>query len=49
MSPIQEEKVYNTISENLLNACDYFINLCDFSEKEILGISVLKEPRENRT
>ena len=49
VSPIQEEKVYNTISENLLNACDYFINLCDFSEKEILGISVLKEPRENRT
>src|SRR3989344_4353008 len=39
VSPIQEEKVYNTISENLLNACDYFINLCDLTESDIQQIS----------
>jgi uncharacterized LabA/DUF88 family protein len=38
----QREKANNTISEDLLNNCDCFINLCDISEEDILKISTLK-------
>lgn len=41
-SPNPEEKRFNTISEDLLNECDYFINLYDLSESEILKISDLR-------
>lgn len=42
-SNILEEKITNTISDDLLNECDYFINLSDLSEQEILEISDLKQ------
>ena len=45
-SSIPEEKFYNTISEHLLNQCDYFINLYEFGEDDISKISVLKERRK---
>jgi len=44
-SPVPEKKSYNTISDDLLYECDYFINLHDFSDGDIAKISVLKESK----
>jgi len=38
-SQIPEERKDNTISEDLLSECDYFINLCDLTESDIQQIS----------
>lgn len=48
-STIPKEKLHNTISEDLLNECDYFINLYDLSETEIVEISELKEQKWQKT
>ncbi len=44
-SPVPEEKQYNTISEDLIKECDYFLNLYYFKEEDIAKISVPKEQR----
>ncbi|MFH1211792.1 MAG: NYN domain-containing protein [Candidatus Woesearchaeota archaeon] len=38
----ESKRIWNTISEDLIKECDYFINLADFSENEIEKISVKK-------
>jgi uncharacterized LabA/DUF88 family protein len=38
-SPNSDEGRFNTISEDMINECDYFINLYLFSEEDILKIS----------
>ena len=47
-SQLPEEKHYNTISDELLYECDYFINLYDLSEQDISKISVLKEAKPSK-
>ena len=37
-----DEAKYNTISRDLINSCDYFINTKDFTEQEIQAISTAK-------
>lgn len=45
LSPIPEEKKGNTIGEDLLVECDYFINLYNLTESEIKQISDLKREK----
>lgn len=45
-SPIPEDKKYNTISSELFESCDFFINLYDLTEAEIEQISDLKREKK---
>ena len=45
-SPSQEERNFNTIGEDLIKECDFFINLYDLTESDIQKISEIKRDKK---